>query len=103
MNIYQILCLIGIPSLIASGINLVFNKIGKSKNDSKIIKKSVQALLRAQMISDYNKWSKQEYAPIYAHENFENCWNLYHQLGENGVMNGIHDSFSKLPTEPASK
>lgn len=57
----------------------------------------VQAVLRSQMIDDYNKWSERGYAPIYAKENFENCWNQYEALGANGVMNNIRQKFMALP------
>lgn len=67
------------------------------------IKLGVQALLRAQMIHDYNKWTEQGYAPIYARQNFENCWAQYHSLGANGVMDDIHRKFLALPTEPKSE
>lgn len=65
---------------------------------NKALKAGIQALLRAQMINDYNKWSTKGYAPIYARENFENCWTQYESLGENGVMNDIHNKFLALPT-----
>ncbi len=50
------------------------------------------------MISEYNKWSERGYAPIYARESFENCWQQYHALGANGVMDDIHERFLALPT-----
>lgn len=52
------------------------------------------------MINDYNYWSEKGYAPIYARENFENCWQQYHSLGANGVMGDIHEKFMNLPTNP---
>lgn len=64
----------------------------------KALKKGVQALLRAQMIVDYNHYAEKGFAPIYAKENFENCWLQYHALGANGVMNDIHERFMRLPT-----
>ena len=69
----------------------------------KSVKYGVQALLRAQMIHDYNKWTELGYAPIYARQNFENCWEQYHSLGANGVMDDIHRKFLALPTEPQDK
>lgn len=60
----------------------------------------IQALLRAQMISDFNKYSEKGYAPIYARDNFENCWKQYHSLGVNGVMDDLHRKFLELPTDP---
>lgn len=65
------------------------------------IKLGVKALLRAQMIGDYNKFMERGYAPIYAKQNFQNCWEQYHAIkGPNGVMDDIHDKFLRLPTEP---
>lgn len=61
--------------------------------------KGVQALLRDNLIRDYNKYTDLGYAPIYAKENFENMWTQYHNLGVNGVMDGMHETFIKLPTE----
>lgn len=58
----------------------------------------MQALLRSQMISSYDKWTGRGFAPIWAKDNFQNCWKQYHSLGANGVMDGIHDEFMDLPT-----
>lgn len=63
----------------------------------KALERGIQALLRAQMISDWNHYSEKGYAPIYAKENFENCWMQYEALGKNGVMSGIHKDFMGLP------
>lgn len=64
---------------------------------------SIQALLRAQMISEYNKAKDRGYAPIYAKQNFENMWDKYHNLGVNGVMDSIHEAYLALPDEPDGK
>lgn len=61
------------------------------------LEKGVQALLRAQMINDWNKYSEKGFAPLYAKENFENCWKQYESLGKNGVMSGVHHDFVCLP------
>ena len=93
VNIYQWLCLFGVPALIA-GV------VGKFWLQIKGVRMGVKALLRAQMINDYNKWSDRGYAPIYAKQNFENLWEQYHNLkGPNGVMDGLHETFMKLPNE----
>lgn len=92
MTIYQILVLLGLEGLFSTVVIWVWNQV-------KGVRKGVQALLRAQMINDYNKWSERGYAPIYARQNFENCWEQYHSLGANGVMDDLHDKFLKLPTK----
>lgn len=75
-------------------------KLKKARADNDAIKAGVQALLRAQMISDYNHYLEKGYAPIYAKQNFENCWVQYENLGENGVIQDIHQRFMQLPTVP---
>ncbi len=100
MTVCEWLCLLGIPSLV---VGIVIGIVKTVFTQIRSVKLGVQALLRAQMIHDYNKWSELRYAPIYARENFENCWAQYHALGANGVMDDIHTKFLRLPTEPPRK
>lgn len=104
MTLYQILTLLGVSSVISAIFLTLYRKsarmIEKNREDNMAIKKGIQAMLRAQMISEWNKWSERGYAPIYARQNFENCWEQYHTLGANGVMDDIHVRFFQLPTEP---
>lgn len=100
MTIYNWLCLFGVPTIIGGAIAYARTQAKKNIEQINAVKRGVQALLRAQMISDYNKWMDKGYAPIYARQNFENCWQNYHDLGANGVMDDIHIRFLQLPTEP---
>ena len=95
MTLYQVLILLGFEGVVSSIIIWVWRQVQG-------VRKGVQALLRAQMINDYNKWMEKGYAPIYARQNFENCWKQYHSLGVNGVMDDLHDKFLELPTEERS-
>lgn len=101
MTIYQWLCLFSVPALIGAVFKYFYNQNKERKQELAALKLGVQALLRAQLINDYNKWSEKKYAPIYARQNFENCWTQYHSLGANGVMDDIHAKFLELPTEPS--
>lgn len=92
MTLYQVLSLFGAGGLLVGVFRLLFAQI-------KGVRLGVQALLRAQMIADYNKWSERGYAPIYARENFINCWTQYHNLGVNGVMDDLKAKFLALPTD----
>lgn len=103
---YEILALIGIPSVVTALLNWFERKaIRKEQAQAKAADKTdalalgVQALLRAQMISDYNHYSAKGWAPIYARESFENVWSQYENLGANGVMEDIHKKFLALPTQ----
>lgn len=101
MTIWEILCAFGIPSAIFSALVAYVKKSNKErKTEADALKAGIQALLRAELIKSWEKWSERGYAPIYARENFENCWVQYHALGANGVMDNIHDKFLLLPTTP---
>lgn len=69
-----------------------------TKDETNAIKLGLQALLRAEMMEMYQKWSALGYAPLSVRDNFENCWKNYHALGANGVMDNIHIKFLALPT-----
>lgn len=103
MTIYQWFCLLGIPTLIIAIFKYLTTLIKKNKEDTTALKYGIQALLRSQMIADYNKYSEKGYAPIYARDNFENCWKQYHSLGANGVMDDLREKFLELPYEEEDK
>ena len=97
MTLYQWLCLLGIPALLAGGAKYILSQI-------KGLRLGVKALLRAEMISEFNMWTDKGYAPIYARQNFENIWEQYHRIkGPNGVMDGLHNAYMALPTDPPNK
>lgn len=98
MTLYQMLCLFGFPTFVGAIVGYLYKKIRNTDKKTKATQLGLQALLRSQMINDYNVWHEKGYAPIYARENFENCWTQYHNLGANGVMDDIHDKFMSLPT-----
>ena len=76
---------------------LMFTLVGYIYGQLVAVKRGLQALLRAQMINDYNHYSEKGYAPIYARQSFENCWVQYERLYKNGVMTDIHNKFMSLP------
>jgi len=98
-NAYQILSLLGIGTIFGTLWTYTIRKLKEQKAASDALKLGVQALLRARMISEFNKWSERGYAPIWARQNFENMWEQYEALGSNGVMGDIHNKFLALPTD----
>ena len=103
MTVYQWLCLFSVPALILMIVKYMLNQIKQNRKDTEAVKLGLQALLRSQMISDYNMYSEKGFAPVYARDNFENCWKQYHSLGANGVMDDLHEKFLDLPTEAPNK
>lgn len=103
MTVYQVLCLCSVSSISSAIIGALLQRLVSAKKQNEALKKGLQALLRANMINDWNKWSSKGYAPIYARQNFQNVWDNYHELGANGVMDDIKAKFMALPTEEPPK
>ena len=100
MELKDILTLLfGSGVLVAVG-RYFLGRLKASEQKTDAVRLGVQALLRDRLIDAYNHWVEKGYAPIYAKENFENMWLQYHNLGVNGVMDGVHEDFMRLPTEP---
>lgn len=103
MTTFQILSLVGVGSLSASFIVYLVTVVRNTNKRIKALCMGVQAVLRAQMIDMYNKYTEKGYAPIYAKQNFENCWVNYEALGANGVMSNIRKQFMDLPDNKNNK
>lgn len=100
---YQIISLLFGSGILVSCFKYVLHRLRENDKKTESVQKGVQALLRSQMIEDYNKWYERGYAPIYARENFLNMYSQYHNLGMNGVMDDILEKFKNLPTQKEHK
>lgn len=69
-----------------------------SKEDAELLKKALQALLRSQLYEIYDQWKPKGWAPKDVKENFENLYQNYHALGQNGVMDTIYRELMGLPS-----
>ena len=103
MTLANILTLLFGSGILTAVCRYFYVRIKANDQKTEAVQKGVQALLRDRLISEYNHHQEKGYAPIYAKENFENMWTQYHNLGKNGVMDSIHDSFMALPTEPPGR
>lgn len=98
-TVYQVLTLLGVPSLITAIIAYIKIQTKKTIVETQAIKLGVQALLRSQMITWYNECSRRGYAEIFERDNYENCFRRYESLGANGVMTDLYNKFMALPTQ----
>ena len=77
----------------------ITRRISTLKSENEATKAGVQALLRDRMIQAYNHYYEGKgYIPIYARDCFIACWEAYHNLGKNGVMDDIKNKVLSLPT-----
>ena len=111
MTWYELLMLIGVPSIISTLVTAVIIMLVKKskkaredeKKDSIIIKQSIQALLRNELLQSEEKFVKQGWVDTANKQNYDNMYYHYHSLGKNGVMDHIHDQVMLLPTEKPEK
>ena len=108
MNVYQWLCVAGIPSVITLIITRVITKrlnAAESKADeaqrrSDAIALGIQALLRDRLLQGYRHYQEKGWADYEDRANLENVWRQYHALGGNGDMNDLRNTFRHLPMTP---
>lgn len=71
----------------------------KRRNDEKAQRNGTQALLRNQIISNYNQYKGEKTIPIYARENVLNLYESYHALGGNGAVTDLVEELRKMPSK----
>ena len=69
----------------------------------KALEEGLQALLRAEIIRQYEKHIEREFCPLYAKEALKREYHAYHELGGNDVATELYHKVLELPTEPPDK
>ena len=98
MSIYQWLCILGIPGMLAS----LFAFIKAQAKTNKAVKLGLQAILRDRLLQAYHFYSHQGWASYDDKSNVKNLYEQYEILGPNGIMERKHNAFLELPDEPAN-
>ena len=65
----------------------------------KAIEEGVQCLLRQSIVTNYNRYSKKGYCPIYAKESLKRTYAAYNALGGNDVATQLYHRLLDLPEE----
>ena len=73
-------------------------KSGRKKQDA--VEMGLQALLRAEIIRQYEKYIEQGYCPLYAKEALKREYESYHTLGGNDIATELYRTTMALPTNP---
>ena len=89
--------------VIAAGLGWAYKKLSKrvqrQVSDQKSLRDGTQALLRNEIIKEYDKYIERGYIPIYAMENVTSLYRAYHALGGNGTITKLMDELKELPTK----
>ena len=66
----------------------------------KVLAKAQQAQMRSQLLEQYHKYMKDGYISEEHMEDWENQYQAYHSLGENGILDNRRNTLLKLPSVP---
>ncbi len=95
MDLYQWLCVLGIPGTFAT---LVAGLAGIIRQ-MQVMKQAMQASLRDRLVQGYKAGIRQGFADMEDRKNMENIYRQYHMLGGNGDMRDLRKTFRHLPME----
>ena len=71
----------------------------EEKKKQEALMKGVQAVLRDRLLQGYRHYESKGCADYDDRSNMENMYSAYHNLGENGIMDDMHDKFLELPQQ----
>ena len=66
----------------------------------KVLAKAQQAQMRSQLLEQYHSYIKDGYISEEHMEDWENQYQAYHSLGENGILDSRRETLMKLPSVP---
>lgn len=79
-------------------IGFLVGKLRKNDQTYKALRSGVQALLRDRLIAEYKRHKANGRIDLDDKANFENMYQQYHSLEQNGVMDSIRDEVMAMPT-----
>lgn len=77
----------------------ILRKLSDIQNGNRLLKKGVQILIRDELRVGYDKWINKGYAPPEHKKDLEDKYQIYHTLGQNGIMDHRRETFLNLPDE----
>ena len=95
MNLYQWLCILGIPTLVVSSFGLIIGQFRQLR----ALKLGLQAILRDRLLQAYEHYGHRGWANYDEKQNVLNLYTQYEILGPNGIMERKHHAFLELPDE----
>lgn len=77
--------------------------VGEIQKTNKAQNLGLQTVLKDLLKIRYLEWIEKGYAPMDARDDLEHMFQVYEQLGRNGVMNDLRNKFLGLPVESPNK
>ena len=91
--------ILGIPSIFTMTIWCIKSCIQYTRQ-LKVLAKAQQAQMRSQLLEQYHSYIKDGYISEEHMEDWENQYQAYHSLGENGILDSRRETLMKLPSVP---
>lgn len=88
-----------ITGIFGLGYRSVSKKLKEEKARNEAIAEGVQALLRENIVSNYNKYHDRGYCPIYAKESIKKAYTAYAALGGNDVAESLYKKILDMKEE----
>jgi hypothetical protein len=82
-----------------AGYKVLAKRIQKQMQNQKALHDGTQALLRNEIIKEYDKYMDRGYIPIYAMENVSAMYDAYHALGGNGTITKLVEELKEIPSK----
>ena len=92
-----------ITGIIAFGYKKISHRLEEEREKNKAIAEGVQALLRENIVNNYNKYSAKGFCPIYAKESMKKAYKAYSMLSGNDVATELYNKILKMPEEVPEK
>ena len=91
--------ILGIPSIFTMTVWCIKSCIRYTRQ-LKVLAKAQQAQMRSQLLEQYHRYLKDGYISEEHMEDWENQYQAYHSLGENGILDSRRETLMKLPSVP---
>lgn len=92
-----------VGGIIIAGLGVAYKclsqKVQKQIIDQKALRDGTLALLRSEIIRNYDTYRGRQWIPIYAMENVCALYSAYHELGGNGTITKLVEELRDLPSK----
>ena len=95
--VLNILAILGFPSLFVL-VSVSIRKMGKYAEQIKILMEAQQSQMRSQLLKDYYKYRERGFIYESELEDWKDCYEKYHKLGANGVMDKKYENVLNFET-----
>lgn len=95
---YWITWVFGLITLgLSVSVKRLYGRVRKEFEEQRMLKDGLKAILRNDIIQEYNHYIDKGWCPIYGLENVESMYKQYHNLGGDGAVTNLVEQIRRLP------